>query len=100
MTGPAAAVFDGVLSPDLLPAPLAPSSFAAPTSVEPNQANAGFECARDCVDACQQPDNCLRDVAQQQVQAFLNSTSLDAMLNLASESLEQRTRARFDRDVR
>ena len=100
MTGPAVAVFDGVLSPDLLPAPLDPMSFAAPAAVETAQGNTSFECARDCVDACQQPDNCLRDAAQQQVQAFLNSTSLDAMLNLASESLEQRTRSRFDRDVR
>ena len=35
--------------------------------------------------------------AQKQVQAFLESTSLDSMLQLASESLEQRTRARFER---
>jgi diaminopimelate epimerase len=31
------------------------------------------------------------------VQAFLNDTSLDSMLNLASDSLEQRTRSRFER---
>jgi len=35
--------------------------------------------------------------SQKQVQAFLESTSLDSMLQLASESLEQRTRARFER---
>ena len=63
----------------------------------PAQEAAGFDCSRDCADSCQQPDNCLRDAAQEQVQAFLNSTSLDAMLNLASDSLEQRTRARFER---
>ena len=37
--------------------------------------------------------------ALEQVQNFLNSTSLDSMLNLASESLEQRTKARFERDT-
>jgi diaminopimelate epimerase len=31
------------------------------------------------------------------VQAFLNDTSLDSMLNLASDSFEQRTRSRFER---
>jgi len=96
MTGPAVAVFDGVLSPDLMPVGASP--VAEPLT--PDAADkAPFDCSRDCVDSCQQPDNCLRDAAQQQVQAFLNSTSLDAMLNLASESLEQRTRARFERDT-
>ena len=94
MTGPAVAVFDGVFSPDLMPA-------GTTTVAEPSAAagKAPFDCSSDCVNGCQQPDNCLRDAAQQQVQAFLNSTSLDAMLNLASDSLEQRTRARFERDT-
>ena len=94
MTGPAVAVFDGVFSPDLMPA-------GKTTVAEPSAAagKAPFDCSSDCVNGCQQPDNCLRDAAQQQVQAFLNSTSLDAMLNLASDSLEQRTRARFERDT-
>lgn len=94
MTGPAVAVFDGVLSPDLMP-------FGEAATAEPLAATgkAPFDCSNDCVNGCQQPENCLRDVAQQQVQAFLNSTSLDAMLNLASDSLEQRTRARFERDT-
>ena len=96
MTGPAVAVFDGVLSPDLMPAGETP--VAKPLTPDAAD-NAPFDCSRDCVDSCQQPDSCLRDAAQQQVQAFLNSTSLDAMLNLASESLEQRTRARFERDT-
>ena len=96
MTGPAVAVFDGVLSPDLMPAGESPvAELLTPDAAD----NAPFDCSSDCLDSCQQPDNCLRDIAQQQVQAFLNSTSLDAMLNLASESLEQRTRARFERDT-
>jgi len=85
-----------VLSPDLMPAG-ANSVLETLPSAAPEKAP--FDCSSDCVDACQQPDNCLRDAAQQQVQAFLNSTSLDAMLNLASDSLEQRTRARFERDT-
>ena len=32
------------------------------------------------------------------VASFLENTSLDSMLNLASESLEERTRARYERD--
>ena len=98
MTGPAVAVFDGVFAPELLPVGMVeqqPPAMAVATA--PAQEAAGFDCSRDCADSCQQPDNCLRDAAQQQVQAFLNSTSLDAMLNLASDSLEQRTRARFER---
>ena len=98
MTGPAVAVFDGVFAPELLPFVMVeqqPPAMAVATA--PAQEAAGFDCSRDCADSCQQPDNCLRDAAQQQVQAFLNSTSLDAMLNLASDSLEQRTRARFER---
>ena len=98
MTGPAVAVFDGVFAPELLPVGMVeqqPPAMAVATA--PAQETAGFDCSRDCADSCQQPDNCLRDAAQEQVQAFLNSTSLDAMLNLASDSLEQRTRARFER---
>ena len=67
---------------------------AAPTA---QTAAANFDCSKDCADECQRPDRCLRDEAQQKVQAFLSSTSLDSMLNLASESLEQRTKARFER---
>ena len=109
MTGPAEAVFDGVLTPDLVPAgsvmastasTSAASTSAASSSVAagtPPTAQAEFDCSKDCADQCQRPDRCLRDEAQQKVQAFLSSTSLDSMLNLASESLEQRTKARFER---
>jgi diaminopimelate epimerase len=109
MTGPAEAVFDGVLTPDLVPAgsvmastasTSAASNSAASSSVAagtPPTAQAEFDCSKDCADQCQRPDRCLRDEAQQKVQAFLSSTSLDSMLNLASESLEQRTKARFER---
>jgi diaminopimelate epimerase len=92
MTGPASAVFDGVITPELLPEDVPPAASAPETSQT-------FDCASDCVDGCRQPDACLRTEAQQQVMAFLNNTSLDSMLNLASESLEQRTRARYERDT-
>ena len=98
MTGPAEAVFDGVLTPDLVPAGAAMGSTReAPAAPPAATAAADFDCSKDCADQCQRPDRCLRDEAQQKVQAFLSSTSLDSMLNLASESLEQRTKARFER---
>ena len=91
-------MFDGVLTPDLLPAgPLTASISEAPSAPSAQTAAADFDCSKDCADECQRPDRCLRDEAQQKVQAFLRSTSLDSMLNLASESLEQRTKARFER---
>ena len=100
MTGPAEAVFDGVLTPDLVPAGSAMASISdAPSAAATSgpTAEADFDCSKDCAEQCQRPDHCLRDEAQQKVQAFLSSTSLDSMLNLASESLEQRTKARFER---
>ena len=104
MTGPAEAVFDGVLTPELVPAssvPPAESSLpavaVAPAASQP--AADAFNCARDCEQACQRPDHCLRDDAQSKVQDFLKSTSLDAMLNMASDTLEQRTKSRIDRGL-
>ena len=92
MTGPASAVFDGVITPELLPEDVPPAASVEGT-------NQPFDCASDCVDGCRQPEACLRTEAQKQVMAFLNNTSLDSMLNLASESLEQRTRSRYERDI-
>ena len=103
MTGPAEAVFDGVLTPELVPAaahPAHPATLPAPDAPMSEGASSdGFNCSRDCEQGCQRPDHCLRDEAQSKVQDFLNSTSLDAMLNLASDSLEQRTQARIERGL-
>lgn len=100
MTGPAEAVFDGVLTPELVPAASVSAAPAAAVSPVIRPAlSEELNCARDCEQACQRPDNCLRDAAQSKVQDFLNSTSLDAMLNLASDTLEQRTQARIDRGL-
>jgi len=88
MTGPAEAVFDGVLVPELVPE----------EQRTPAQPSPVMDCARDCSETCQQPERCLREEAQRGVQSLLESMSLDAMINLAGESLEQRTRARMERD--
>ena len=109
MTGPAVAVFDGVLNPELLPQPRPeqPTSAATVEQTTPSSADAStpstqaknsLDCANDCKDECQQPDQCLRDEAQARVQEFLSSTSLDAMINLAGDSLEERTLSRLNRD--
>ena len=118
MTGPAEAVFDGVVVPELVPVPSQPSESSNASSpslpIDPLEATpqpakaspapstamqgsaASFDCAQDCRDGCRQPDNCLRAEAQQQVQSLLDSMSLDAMIDLASDTLEQRTRSRFE----
>ncbi len=105
MTGPAEAVFDGVLIPELVPAPTetSPSQLAAtaPMAETTNQGDDAevptLNCSRDCRDGCRQPDQCLRAEAQQQVQSLLDSMSLDTMIDLAADSLEQRTRARISK---
>jgi diaminopimelate epimerase len=70
----------------------------ADTGILGSEPASSLDCARDCSDTCQQPERCLREEAQREVQSLLSSMSLDAMINLAGESLEQRTRARMDRD--
>jgi diaminopimelate epimerase len=109
MTGPAEAVFDGVLNPELLPEtgqdqPIATATVvqttpsAADVAARSMQIKSSLDCANDCKDTCQQTDHCLRDEAQARVQEFLSSTSLDAMLNLAGDSLQERTLSRLNRD--
>ena len=93
MTGPARAVFDGVLSPDLMPVN---GDVSSTSPVTTNQAQSNDEVA----DSPPESDERAQAEAQQKVMEFLENTSLDSMLNLASESLEQRTRARFERDTR
>ena len=104
MTGPAEPVFDGVLVPELVPA----TGGAAPVEALPSHqaqapqttpAAASFDCATDCKDGCRQPEQCLRSAAQAQVQSLLDSMSLDAMIDLASDSLEQRTRSRIEKSL-
>ena len=102
MTGPAKAVFDCVLSPDLMPSNGAIDSAVSVGTVQAaSQASEDLDdSVRDSANTTDEPDDPEQDEAQQKVMDFLNNTSLDSMLNLASESLEQRTRARFERDTR
>ncbi len=117
MTGPAEPVFDGVLVPELVPAtgvdetsqptasPQASQPQPSPPMDSTQQAGSAqpgsvpFDCATACKDGCCQPDQCLRSEAQQQVQSLLDSMSLDAMIDLASDSLEQRTRTRLEKSL-
>jgi diaminopimelate epimerase len=50
------------------------------------------------VNGCIQPENCASAESRQRVDALLNSSSLDDLVALATNSLEARTRARFARD--
>ena len=93
MTGPADAVFDGVINPELMPAGLMGSNDSVERQQEPVTVGASAEPAAKPVD-----DDCSEAEAQARVQAFLESTSLDSMINIATESLEQRTLSRFQRD--
>ena len=88
MTGPAVALFDGVFSPELMPDGLY-TTQSPDASVTPS--------AKPSAGRDQPLDPEVEAASQKQVQAFLESTSLDSLLQLASESLEQRTRARFER---
>jgi len=112
MTGPAEAVFDGVTTPDLWgadpgealwqePQVASEASFAA---VEPaavageNVIETTIDCATACVSGCLRPEACPSAEARARVEALLNSSSLDELVTLATNSLEARTRARFQAD--
>lgn len=116
MTGPAQAVFEAVVVPELAPPvvasgpalPMAPS-IAPPAQVVPSAAPAAtpapvaatgltIQCAVACVQGCQQPDNCPSAEARARVEALLSGSSLDDLVALASDSLESRTRSRLERD--
>ena len=94
MTGPAVAVFDGVLNPELVPFQ---SSTTDGTSVEAEQA-APPKAASSEPENRQPAEDCSEEEAQSRVQEFLASNSLDSMINIATESLEQRTLSRLQRD--
>ena len=84
---PAEAVLTEVV-PELVPVHRSAQQAARryPSSAKTSR-DLPFDFVHDCQDGCRQPDNCLRAEAQQQVQS-LDSMSLDAMINLAADSLE------------
>jgi len=105
MDGPAEHVFDGSI-PDA-EAVAAARGQAAETemelpAVEPSLAPADsgdqIDCATVCAKGCIRPENCPSEAARAKVAALLNSTSLDDLVTLATNSLESRTRARFERE--
>ena len=114
MTGPATAVFDGVLNPELLPQtspsetpftePIASTVVEEisplPTDISPADqiVTKNIDSENDLNDDSSQADQDLSDEAQARVQKFLSSTSLDAIINIAAESFEERTLSRLNRD--
>jgi diaminopimelate epimerase len=114
MTGPAEAVYDGVVAPALLegtissgaapvPAPVVPApvpaTAPAPLPVPAAAADPEIDCATACVQGCVRPDACASVEARSQVEALLGGRSLDELLAIASDSLENRARARSERDA-
>lgn len=113
MTGPAEGVFQGVLAPDLIALPEfpplaapaheaaameAPPSDAAPDVVAgaaPASGVPAIDCSTACVNGCVRPEACASAEARARVEALLGGRSLDELVDLATSSLESRTRARF-----
>jgi len=107
MTGPAEAVFQGVLAPELISVADADLGIgateaapaAAPPAVEASDGTAGaapaIDCSTVCVNGCIRPEACPSAEARARVEALLGGRSLDELVDLASSSLESRTRARF-----
>jgi diaminopimelate epimerase len=106
MTGPAEAVFDAVVTPQIwgeaeavVPEPAAQPAGPPPKAAPVTSASPAIDCSTACVNGCIQPDACASAEARQRVEALLNSSSLDDLVALATNSLEARTRARFERDT-
>lgn len=109
MTGPAEAVFQGVLAPGLVSLPGdggVGAAAAAPAEAEPLAAPAAaaaaaagsapaIDCSTACVNGCIRPEACASSEARARVEALLGGRSLDELVDLATNSLESRTRARF-----
>jgi diaminopimelate epimerase len=103
MTGPAEAVFDGVVAPSLLgdgaEAPVAlEATPPALVETDPSPAQPSLDCATACVNGCLRPEACASADARARVTALLEGRSLDDLVALAGESLESRTRGRLCRD--
>ena len=100
MTGPAVAVFDGVVTPELWGDE--PFDLEAVVPVQPSAptpaATPAFDCASVCTNGCIRPEACPSAEARARVEALLNSSSLDDLVALATNSLESRIRSRFEHD--
>jgi len=104
MTGPAEAVFHGQLAhgADLAeaePAWVEPAwtDPAGPSDAELPQA-AAIDCAVACVQGCVRPEACPNAEARARVQQLLERRSLDELVAIATNSLEDRLLGRLPRD--
>ena len=109
MTGPAEAVFDGVLVPALLelgleePGPAAgggeaivaapevdPGFTAGSTAAASSAAASAIDCATVCGNGCVRPEACASAEARARVAALLEGRSLDQLVALASATAADR----------
>ena len=97
MAGPAVAVFDGVVTPELWGDEPFELEAAAPVQKQPD-ASPAVDCASVCTNGCIRPEACPSAEARARVDALLNSSSLDDLVALATNSLESRIRSRFELD--
>ena len=98
MAGPAVAVFDGVVTPELWGDEPFELEAPAPVQKQPD-ASPAVDCASVCTNGCIRPEACPSAQARARVDALLNGSSLDDLVALATNSLESRIRSRFDRDA-
>ena len=98
MAGPAVAVFDGVVTPELWGDEPFELEAAATVQKQPD-ASPAVDCASVCTNGCIRPEACPSAEARARVDALLNGSSLDDLVALATNSLESRIRSRFDRDT-
>jgi diaminopimelate epimerase len=94
MTGPAEAVFHGQLAHGTEPAGTVPAG--ASDSELPRAA--AIDCAVACVQGCVRPEACPNAEARARVQQLLEMRSLDELVAIATNSLEDRLLGRLPRD--
>jgi len=102
MSGPAEAVFDGMVTPELwgeTPEPARQQPVPSPVELNSGSLQGSVDCATACVKGCVRPDACPSAEARARAMALLERSSLDDLVNLAADSLESRTRARFERGL-
>ncbi|MFZ0409490.1 MAG: diaminopimelate epimerase [Cyanobium sp.] len=127
MTGPAEAVFDGVVVPGLISGEAEPSpswagepgfdsesglrpevdsaaaiAATAPLAIQPPPAPAAqpaLDCATACVQGCIRPEACASQEARDRVEALLGGRSLDELVAIASNSAESRFRSRLSAEA-
>jgi diaminopimelate epimerase len=104
MTGPAEAVFHGQLAHESEPAEANPA-WAEPANTEPADPSdaglpqaAAIDCAVACVQGCVRPEACPNAEARARVQQLLEMRSLDELVAIATNSLEDRLMGRLPRD--